>query len=585
MKVKTSFQIIYVVLAIQMALQAQPRFKDQTAAYQILHTYGSGISGGGVSFCDFNGDGKDDISLGSSRGQAIQFYENSGSSMVKRDLLPNLKKEVKSLLWADLDNDGDKDLFVCIYEGHNLLFENKGNLELVDVTSQSGLSLDDYSSFGACIGDYNRDGLLDIYVSQRRVQTDGLPNRSLLYRNNGNLTFEDVSVNAGAEDGGKTPFCSAFVDVNNDKWPDLYTAHDRERGNSLLINNANGSFSSVGAAYNADLKMDGMSVSTADVDFDGYTDIYVSNSAEGNALFMNKNGVRFENESTERGVSFNGVAWGTNFLDGDNDGDEDLYVSSMLVGKNNITSTYYTNEFPSLVFGKGDQVPSDTVSSFNNAVGDINLDGYPDIVVSNAEFPTTVFENRGGTNNYLAVQLEGVLSNRDGIGSMVSVYTQGKRISKYVQCGIGFLGQNSNQLLFGLDKVNAADSVVVLWPTGHIDRYRFVAGNTSYVLVEGGSTGGQIQVDSGLILASVDETAPNHLLISPNPVVDYCTINQHPSLIREIFIMDITGRKLFHIEHPESNEINTETFTAGMYWMQCFMHSGSVYSSSFIIQK
>lgn len=585
MRVKTSFQIIIVMLVIQMTIHAQPRFIDQTAAYQIAHTYGSGMSGGGVSLCDFNGDGKDDISLGSSSGHVIQFYENTGESMQRLDLLSGLKEEIKSLLWADLDNDGDKDLFVCVFGGHNRLFENKGNLDLHDITVQSGISLDPYSSFGACIGDYNRDGLLDIYVSQRRVQTDGLPNRSLLYRNDGHLTFTDVSLNAGAEDGGKTPFCSAFVDVNNDKWPDLYTAHDRERGNSLLINNTDGTFSSEGFNFNADLKMDGMSVSTADVNFDGFMDIYVSNSTDGNALFVNKNGMRFENESTERGVSFNGVAWGTNFLDGDNDGDDDLYVSSMLVGKNNITSTYYSNEYPLKVFSKGEQVPSDTVSSFNNAVGDLNSDGYPDIVVSNAEFPTTVFENRGGDHHYLAISLQGVMSNRDGIGSLVSVYSQGKKITKYTQCGIGFLGQNSNQLLFGLNNVNAADSVEVLWPTGHIDRYRFVAGNTSYVLVEGGSTAGKIDVDEGLILSNMEQKIETRLKLSPNPANTYCTLDIPASQIREIHVLDITGKEVMHKRNPTQNEINVESLPAGSYWLQCILQTGVVYCTSIIIQK
>ncbi|MBP6397645.1 MAG: VCBS repeat-containing protein [Saprospiraceae bacterium] len=568
-----------------MTIHAQPRFLDQTAAYQIVHTYGNGISGGGVSLCDFNGDGKDDISLGSSRGKVIQFYENKGATFHRLDLLTNLKEEIKSLLWADLDNDGDKDLFVCIFEGHNRIYENKGNLDLEDITAQSGISLEDYSSFGACIGDYNRDGLLDIYVSQRRVQTDGLPNRSLLYRNDGNLIFTDVTLNAGAEDGGKTPFCSAFVDVNNDKWPDLYTAHDRERGNSLLINNKNGTFSSEGSNFNADLKMDGMSVSTADVNFDGYMDIYVSNSTDGNALFVNKNGMRFENESTERGVSFNGVAWGTNFLDGDNDGDDDLYVSSMLVGKENITSTYFTNEYPSNLFSKGDQVLSDTVSSFNNAVGDLNSDGYPDIVVSNSEFSTTVFENQGGEHHFLAINLQGVLSNRDGIGSLVTVYTQEKKISKYTQCGIGFLGQNSNQLLFGLDNVNAADSIEVLWPSGHIDRYLFVAGNTSYVLVEGGSTDGKINVDEGLILSNFEQKTETRLKLSPNPVTTYCTLDIPASQIREIHIIDITGKEVIKKRNPNQNEINVESLPAGSYWLQCILQTGVVYGTSIIIQK
>ncbi len=576
----------YLTLATTLVGQ---QFASSASAYGISHLYGEGTAGGGISFCDFDGDGLDDISLASSTGEAPHFYRNTGNGVSRIELLPDLTGEIKHLLWIDFDNDGDKDLYLTMADDYNKLFVNDGNLRLTDETAERGLPREEYTSFGACWGDFNRDGWLDLYVGVRRIERDGLPNISRLFQNFGG-TFREVTLTSGTEDGGKTPFCSTFIDYNNDKWPDIYTAHDRKRGNTLLKNNKNGTFSNVSQQSGTDLKMDGMSVSTSDFNSDGFFDLYISNSEAGNALFVNQNGEKFKNQAAERGVGFFSVAWGTNFLDGDNDGDEDLYVSGMLPGANAINSQYYTNLYPGDIFIKGSKIPADTASSFNNAIGDINQDGYADIGVMNVgPYPSLLFVNKGGSNHYLKLQLEGVKSNREGIGSVIAVYHGIRRQFRYTQCGIGFMGQNSDTEIFGTGSSLVVDSVVVTWPTGHVDRFYKLEADRRYILKEGSSSQGFIRVDPDVMLLSSGINQPElakpvfHISCSAD---GFCNIEGSDALLNSITSLTVTssrGQIVYGSKDQSSTSFKTNDWISGFYIATITLRSGFLVSIPFTI--
>ena len=586
--------ILIICFFINKKALCQGGFIDKTTLYKINHTYGNGTAGGGISFADFDGDGLDDLSLATSNGEPIFFFKNIGNGLQKLNLLPNLKGEVKHLLWVDIDNDGDKDLYVALADAYNRMYLNDGKLNLTDQTAKLGLDLVNYTTFGACFGDFNRDGWVDLYYGLRRIELDGKPNISKLFLNNGK-GFTDVTLPSGTEDGGKTPFCSSFIDYNNDRWPDLYTAHDRKRGNTLLRNNKNGTFSDVSIATGTELKMDGMSVSTGDCNNDGFFEIYVSNSEAGNALFINQNGQGFINKSVEKGVAFNSVAWGTNFLDGDNDGDEDLYVSGMLVGKSAINSTYYVNQFPQSQFIKGPKILSDTVSSFNNAIGDINNDGYPDIAVINVgPFPSFIFENQGGINNYLKIKLKGVISNRDAVGSMITVFSGGKKQFRYTQCGVGFMGQNSDTEQFGLGSSIKADSLTVLWPSGHIDRLYDLFANKRYLLTEGSTTKNIISVDPDVkLLSSTKKTVQidknNAFIVYPNPNnTDLFVIKNEKNLcVNKLSIINLAGQTYYDQLTGNGQDIIIDItgWPGGMYVAKIHGCEGSISFLKLIISK
>ena len=125
---------------VNFASYSQNQFVDKTLDYRIDHSYGTGTAGGGVSFVDFNSDGLDDLTLASSKGQPISFFRNAGNGLVKLNLLPDLKEEVKHILWVDFDNDGDKDLFLTLADNYNRIYLNDGNLNLSE--TQLGFSKD-----------------------------------------------------------------------------------------------------------------------------------------------------------------------------------------------------------------------------------------------------------------------------------------------------------------------------------------------------------------------------------------------------------------------------------------------------------
>jgi hypothetical protein len=577
---------------IVISLHAQILYQDAAAARGIQHIYNSTTPGCGVSCVDFNNDGLDDITLGSESGQPIRFYLNMGGQFtLLQPLVPHLD-EVKQLLWVDFDNDADKDLFVCNYEGVNRLYRNTGNLTFEDITLSAGLPLDAFHTFGAVWGDYDRDGLLDLYYNERKLQLSGLPNENRLFRNNGNGTFTEVTPQAQAADSGKTPFCSAFLDYNNDKWPDIYTAQDRLRINSLLRNNGNGTFSNVSVATNTNLAMNAMCVAAGDYDNNGWLDIYISNTEEGNALLRNSGPdddgqVVFEEVAASAGVAFNSIGWGSVFLDADNDGDLDLYVSGMLAGADVISSAFYENMGNGSFLQPNAGFVGDTVTSFSNATGDFDNNGYPDIMVANtAPFASQLWLHQGTTsNNWLKIKLQGILSNRDGIGAKIEIYTGSHYQMRYTHCGIGFLGQNSDTEIIGIGSATQADSILITWPTGHIDRLLNVVSGQKLVVVEGSTTGGDIFVDPEIISHTSDLPAdqPQAAHLFPNPATDELHVQLIGNDIRFWSVLDTYGRVLMsdRIRAAEWN-IAVQYLSSGLYFILFLQEDGQVIMQKWI---
>ncbi|MEO5907217.1 MAG: VCBS repeat-containing protein, partial [Saprospiraceae bacterium] len=327
---------------------SQILYSESASSSGVIHEYGNGDPGCGVSFYDFNQDGLDDLSLGGIEGRGISFYQNTGGIFNKVDLNVNIPYEIKQILWVDVDNDGDKDLYVACFDGYNLLFKNKGNLVMEDITQLAGLPTEIHRGFGALFSDFNRDGWLDLYYVKRRTEADSILNENRLFLNHPNGVFTEVTDLAGVADRGRKPFCSVAIDYDNDKWPDIYINNDKQTINTLLHNNGDGTFSDVSAETHTNIQMDAMGTALGDYDNDGWLDMYVSNIPTGNVLLHNNGpddqGIfTFTDLAPASGTTFNGVAWGTNFLDADNDGDLDLYVNSMLAGEAQINSTLYEN--------------------------------------------------------------------------------------------------------------------------------------------------------------------------------------------------------------------------------------------------
>jgi hypothetical protein len=543
--------------------------------------------GAGISAADFNNDGLDDLTLASVAGEFISFYTNDGKNFRKIEPLVSNTDEVKQILWVDFDNDSDKDLYISIYGGYNRLYENVGNLELVDITLKSGLSSDLHKGYGAIFGDYNRDGWLDLYYSSRDYDNIfSEKNTNKLFKNNADGTFTDITAESGAADIGKIPFCSIFFDYNNDDWPDIFTANDKLSRNSLF-ENYQGSFIDISNVANVDYRMNAMCSMAGDVNKDGFLDLYITNTPIGNKFLINSSdddGYRIYSDQTlEYGVLFEGNGWASNFFDADNDSDLDLYVSGSWVGSDRVSSTFYEYMDESFVIPNVSEFVGDTVSSFTNAVGDFNNDGLLDIIVHNNDpFPFYLWENNSpNSNNWIKLKLEGVLSNRDGIGSRIEYFSNDDQQIRYTHCGSGFLGQNSSVIHFGTEGNASVDLLRILWASGHIDEYRDLEANNKYHFKEGQSTNGVISVadDVNIVPRSlstsvVDEYHSDEILLFPNPVKDFLQLDSKIE-ISNIEIINSEG-KLIKSIFEFTPVLDVSDLSSGHYVLKAGTRKGTV---------
>lgn len=461
-------------------LQAQI-FHEVGATLGITHTYGIGQDGGGISFHDFDGDGWDDITLTSQIGSPIYFFKNNNGVFTQIPAPVANFHETKQILWADYDNDGDKDLFITALGAPNLLYENTGGFTFAEVTASRGLPVINEDTYGACWGDINNDGWLDLYINNY----DNFSQTNHLYLNSGSGTFIDITTLSGTSDGNKFTLCSAFLDVNNDGYQDIYISNDKTDKNTLLLNNGNSTFSDISASSGSDLMIDAMSVAVGDFDNNDYLDIYVTNNPPSNKLLKNNGNLTFSEVAATYGVIHNAACWGANFLDYDNDSDLDLYVCTSQKGGVQLQNKLYRNDSSIFTIHSGGFI-GDTLESYSNAIGDYNNDGAPDIAVLNAfASNSALWATKNVTNNWIKIELEGTISNRDGIGTWIEVYSGKLKVKRYTHCGIGYLGQNSGATIIGLDTNTVIDSLVVRWLSGHVDKAYNLTVNQKIKVIEG----------------------------------------------------------------------------------------------------
>ena len=565
-------------------LNAQIIFENQADALGVGIAYGYGFLGGGVSFFDYNQDGLDDITISTASGTDFLFFKNV-NGVFEQDFLAidggNL--QTKQVIWVDYDNDGDYDFFAASDEGPSKLFKNNGDETFTDITASSGLPIDNYETFGGSWGDYNNDGFLDVFLSIRDVSLE-TPN--LLFRNNGDGTFTDVTISAGLETTGYITFCAAFFDYDKDGFQDIYMANDKYVTENILYrNNGDGTFENVSAASGTNLIMGAMCTAIDDYNNDGWLDIYVSNDNQvipntttGNALLQNNGDGTFTNVAISSGTQYNSVGWSSVFLDADNDTDHDLYVSGNGDGLNgSLPSAFYENA------GNGTfSIPvkagfeNDTRQSYSNAIGDVDNDGYPEIVVINdGNLDVFLWKNLcPSDNNWLKVKLEGVQSNRMGIGSWIEIGVGENIQYNYTLCGEGYLGQNSAYEFFGLGTETIVDYIKVSWLSGEIDYIENVGINQAITIIEGSNP---------LSIEDVIKTASFKFF--PNPANNILTFSQENKTELLLTFFDLSGKKVMNAFVSEKNtQLDVSRFSAGVYMIQIVSPKKNTQTLKLIIQ-
>ncbi len=417
---------------------------------------------------------------------------------------------------GDYNNDGFRDLYVTNY-GTNVLYENNGDGTFTNVTERAGVG-GAMLSTGCAFVDYDTDGWLDLYVvnyvqfsteanpecSRQGIRTYCTPEAlraeaDILYRNNGDGTFTDVTQAAGIAESLGKGLGVVCGDIDNDGDVDIFVANDTTP-NFLYLNNGDGTFtedalfagvalSEEGRAYS------GMGANLGDFDNDGYLDIVITNFQEQtNSLYHNAQDGFFTEVSFAKGVgekSLPYLAWGVDFVDFDNDGWLELFIANGHlddnVAKIDPVGTYAQ---PNQLFwnDRGDSFAASVLterrvySSRGAAFGDIDNDGDVDIVVSNMnDVPTLLRNDSGNARRWLRLKLVGTHCNRDAIGARATVVSGELTQIREVKSGSGYLSQNELQLHFGLGDAEKVDSVTVRWPCGQIDTVREV--KTSQMLV------------------------------------------------------------------------------------------------------
>lgn len=539
---------------------AQVSFADNAISLGIDVTYGDSTFGGGVSFIDFDNDGWDDISFTTEDNQALSFFKNNGGtfSQVTFSGVSNTQK-TKQIVWVDYDNDGDKDLFVTGFTGSNKFYRNEGGMTFTDISSTIGFFQDDLFTYGASFADIDNDGDLDAFLSHR----DGVAEnqRNYLYRND-NGTYVDITQAAGISMATHLSFCSIFFDYDNDGDQDIYISNDKPSYINLLYeNNGDGTFTDVSVSSGAGIDINAMTTTVGDYNNDGWFDIYVTNTPQGNALLENNGDGTFTDVAASTGTIFDSLGWGAVFLDADNDALLDLYVSGGFDGSVSefLPSAFYHQQSSgNFVIPPTAGFHNDTGESYSNAIGDINNEGKPDIVVSNDTDKNYLWENTSSnSNNWLKVKLEGVVSNKDGIGNKIEIRANGVSQYRYTLAGEGYLSQNSSYEFFGVNDATNIDYVRVTWnTTGQVETINTIQPNQTLTIQEGNG-----------VLSAPQENLLNYS-VYPNPSDSGIFYIQHENASEiDVKVFDIRGKEVLH-QKLENNRLDLSQVNSGIYFLK-----------------
>ena len=541
-----SLDVEFVSVAREAGLKTKTLYGSENRNKYLLETTGCG-----AAFYDYDHDGWLDIFL--VNGTRFESKWTAANAPVSRLYKNNrdgtftdvtVEAGIGRTGWGagccvgDFDNDGLDDLFVT-YWGDCSLWKNLGNGKFVDVAAKAGVTTRTKSGLkrhntGCAFLDYNKDGLLDLFVANYidfDPKTAPLPEsgpckyknilvacgppglrggKNILFRNKGDGTFADVSESAGMLKTAGTYGLGVIVsDFDNDGWPDIYVAND-STSSALYKNNHDGTFSEVaiesGVAYSPDGKPQaGMGVSVADYNCDGQFDIIKTNFAgDTSSLYRGVGGGVFEDQTFQAGLGrvTRFLGWGASFIDFDNDGWADILLCNghvyPEVGETAAESGYKQRKvaYRNLRNGKFQEVSEqlgagilEKVTGRGMAIGDFDNDGDLDVLVNCInDYPQLLRCDSKQKNNWIKIKVTGVKSNRSGIGArVICITTVGEaehRQMDEVRSGGSYISQSDLRVHFGLGQANEA-SIEVHWPSGVIDTLPKLAVNRILTVVEG----------------------------------------------------------------------------------------------------
>jgi hypothetical protein len=521
------------------------RFSDVTEQAGIRFEHNSGAYGGkflpetlgsGCAFLDYDRDGWQDILLingmdwpgHKTRRSTMRLYHNNGNGTFT-DVTARAGLDVElygmGVAVGDYNNDGFPDILVtCV--GQNRLFRNTGKGTFVDVTNASGLGKREGFSTSALWFDYDRDGLLDLFVCNYVkwspehdvfCSLDGKHKSYCtpeayrgetcwLFRNRGNGTFEDVTAASGIFDSSSKSLGVALLDADQDGWPDLLVANDTQP-NKLYRNQRNGTFKDTavdaGLAFSNEGKARaGMGVDVADFENSGVPGVAITNFDNEMIGLYRLRKKNFEDIALQSGVglaSKSSLGFGCAFLDANLDGWLDFAVTNGHIDETvrNIRGNVGYAQPPQLFLNSGKGTFRDIAAELDGgfdqpkvgrglAYADFDRDGDLDLLLTTNNGPAYLYRNdQLAGNRSIRFRLVGTKSNRDAIGAVVRIYAGGLSQYRAVKGGSSYLSQSELPVTFGLEKHDRIERVVVDWPSGRTEEHKNLAAGRCYELVEG----------------------------------------------------------------------------------------------------
>ncbi len=498
------------------------------------------INGGGVAMLDYDNDGDLDLFFANGatlddpeRGPGVRLYANNGDGTFKdvtRNVGIDLRRWAMGVAVGDYDGDGCDDLYITCY-GRNVLLRNVCSgvsaRRFVDVTDKAGVA-DDRWGTSAAFADLDGDGDLDLYVvNYLEFNVDhppvfglrnfvgvpvmtgpaGLPPQGdVVYENLGDGTFVDITVRSGcAPAQAKYGLGVVVLDLDGDGTQDVFVGNDSVE-NFLFRNQGDGTFEEIGVVSGIASNADGgtqatMGIAIGDVDGNGHPDVFTTNfSGDTNTMHLNLDGLMFDDRTSQFGlamVSRSFLSWGTGLFDFDSDGDEDLFIASGHIYPEAAThkmDTEYTQ--PPLLFERkgrrfgrnleaGDMLRG-RYGGRSCAFGDIDNDGDVDIVMTTLNGPVQVFRNDSPHRDVVVVELTGKGGNRHGLGSKVELVA-GKTVQRRWIHGGSYQSVDAPAAYFGIGGSARKDdlSLRVTWPDARTDDYKPIPTNRRILITRG----------------------------------------------------------------------------------------------------
>lgn len=531
-------------------LLTENKYADPRMWGERFRQFETGAIGTGIAVGDYDGDGRPDIFV-VSKTESCRLFRNLGNwkfedvtetaGVGDRGEAAGIWKQ--GAAFADVNNDGKLDLYVCRFDAPNLLYINQGNGTFVESAAAYRVAVNDASNMAAFC-DYDRDGWLDLYL-QTNYRDTAHPNgqRDYLFRNNRNGTFTEVTTQAGIA-GESYGHSATWWDYDHDGWPDLYVANDFSAPDKLYRNNHDGTFTDVISRAMPRMPFSAMGADLADVNNDGLIDLLVGEmaatthekdmramaevrsrgqdpadgSAEppqylSNALYLNTGTGRFLEAAFLAGLHATDWTWSLRFEDLDNDGRVDLHVTNgmfreihntdlvqkMLSAENPAERVRFSRGSPvlteqNLAFRNEGDLRFEDVSaawglahrgvSFGAAFGDFDGDGDLDLVFANYQGGMTVMRNDSDVGHRVEIRLQGTKSNRFGVGARVTLESaQGRQVRELVLAR-GYLSTSEPMLHFGLGADDRVGTLTIEWPGGATQTLHDLAADRVYTITE-----------------------------------------------------------------------------------------------------